>query len=164
MKSSHVSGGTSVHRQQTATSPGHRKAEVGMYQCLISSASRTRRNMLSKAATDAGWDSILCNSPPEVGNSLVHTMLHFALVDLDHRGATPSGARDLVQSLIQGDPHLLIGVCGHEADPKEEIWARQLGVWLYLPGATTSSEMAMLFEQALQIVAAQRVTQEISVT
>ena len=164
MKSSQVSGVTTVHQQNAATAHKQRTAEVGIYQCLISSASRTRRNMLTKAAGDAGWDSILCNSPEEVGNNLAKTMLHFALVDLDHRGATPSGARDLVQQLIQGDPHLLIGVCGHEADPEEEIWARQLGVWLYLPGATTSSEMAMLFEQALQIVAAQRVTQEISVT
>lgn len=164
MKSSQVSGATSVGQQQPAAAQKQRRAELGVYQCLISSASRTRRNMLSKAAADAGWDSILCNSPEEVGNNLEQTMLHFALVDLDHRGATPSGARDLVQNLIQGDPHLLIGVCGHEADPEEEIWARQLGVWLYLPGATTSTEMSLLFEQALQIVVAQQVTQEISVT
>ena len=164
MKSSQVTGVASVRQQQPATAQKQRRAELGVYQCLISSASRTRRNMLSKAAADAGWDSILCNSPEEVGNNLEQTVLQFALVDLDHRGATPQGARDLVQNLIQGDPHLLIGVCGHEADPEEEIWARQLGVWIYLPGATTSSEMSMLFGQALQIVAAQQVTQEISVT
>ena len=163
MKSSQVSGVTSVRRQKSAAAQ-QRTAELGVYQCLISSASRTRRNMLSKAAADAGWDSILCNSPDEVCNHLEQTVLQFALVDLDHRGTTPSGARNLVQNLIHGDPHLLIGVCGHEADPDEEIWARQLGVWLYLPGATTSSEMSLLFEQALQIVAAQRVTQKISVT
>lgn len=164
MKSSSVVGGVSVHQPQTATAQRQRTVETSIYQCVISSASRARRNMLSKAAADAGWDSILCNSPDEVGNNLDQTLLQFALVDLDHRGSTPSGARDLVQKLIQGDPHLLIGVCGHEADPDEEIWARQLGVWLYLPGATTSSEMTLLFEQALQIVAAQRVTREISVT
>lgn len=164
MKSSQGAGVTTVHQNQFAASQQQRKAELGLYQCLISSASRARRNMLSKAAADAGWDSILCNSPEEVGNNLELTMFQFALVDLDHRGATPSGARDLVQNLIQGDPNALIGVCGHEADPAEEIWARQLGVWVYLPGATTSSEMSILFEQALQIVAASRVTQEISVT
>lgn len=163
MKSSQRSGVASVHQDRYATSP-QRKAEMGLYQCLISSASRTRKNMLSKAAADGGWDSILCTSPEEVGNNFDLAMFQFALVDLDHRGATPSGARDLVQGLIQDDPQILIGVCGHEADPEEEIWARQLGVWLYLPGATTSSEMSLLFEQALQIVAAQRVTQEISVT
>ena len=107
---------------------------------------------------------MLCTSPEEVGTNMDLAVFQFALVDLDHRGVTPSGARNLVQHLIQDDPQVLIGVCGHEADPEEEIWARQLGVWLYLPGATTSSEMSLLFEQALQIVAAQRVTQEISVT
>ena len=164
MKSSSVSGDAQAHQQPTATAQTQRMAEAGIYQCLVSSASRTRRNMLSKAANDAGWDSILCNSPEEVSSNLEHVVLQFALVDLDHRGSTPSGAKDLVHGLIQRDPHLLVGVCGHEADPSEEIWARQLGVWLYLPGATTSSEMSLLFEQALQIVAAQRVTQEISVT
>lgn len=164
MKSSHLSGAPPVRQQQPAAAQ-QQTVEVGMYQCLISSASRARRNLLSKAARDAGWDSILCNFPEEeVCKQLEQTLLQFALVDLDHRGATPSGARNLVQNLIRTDPDLLVGVCGHEADPEEEIWARQLGVWLYLPGVTTSSEMTLLFEQALQIVAAQRVTQEISVT
>ena len=79
-------------------------------------------------------------------------MFQFALVDLDHRGATASGGRELVRTLVQDYPNVLVGVCGHEADPEEEIWARQLGIWIYLPGVTTSSEMSSLCEQALQIV------------
>lgn len=164
MKSSHGAGVTSVNQDRLTAPQQQGKAESGMYQCLISSASRARRNMLSTAAANAGWDSIVCNSPEAVSSNLELTMFQFAMVDLDHRGETPSGARDLVQNLIQGDPNVLIGVCGHEADPQEEIWARQLGVWVYLPGATTTSEVSLLFEQALQIVVAQRVTQRTSVT
>lgn len=128
-----------------------RKAGIGLTQCLISSASQTRRNMLSAAASDGGWDSVLSMPASEVGSNLELAMFQFALIDLDHRGATPEGARDLVQNLMHASSEVLVGVCGHEADPEEEIWARQLGVWLYLPGVTTSSEMALLFEQALQI-------------
>lgn len=163
MESCHKSGPAAVGQGQREALP-QRKAGVGVTQCLISSASPTRRNMLSKAAADGGWDSILCIPPDEIGRSLELAVFQFALVDLDHRGATPSGARDLVESLVQISPDVLVGVCGHEADPQEEIWARQHGVWLYLPGATTSSEMSLLFEQALQIVTAKAVSQQISVT
>ena len=137
-----------------------RNAEIGLIQCLISSASQTRRNMLTAAASEGGWDSILAIPPNEVGRSLELALFQFALVDLDHRGSTPEGARDLVQDLMHASSEVLVGVCGHEADPEEEIWARQLGVWLYLPGVTTSSEMAMLFEQALQIVTASSISQK----
>ena len=137
-----------------------RKAGIGLTQCLISSASQTRRNMLTAAASEGGWDSILCIPPDEIGRSVELAMFQFALIDLDQRGSTASGARDLVQELVQASPEVLVGVCGHEADPGEEIWARQLGVWLYLPGVTTSTEMSLLFEQALQIVMASSVSQE----
>ena len=42
----------------------------------------------------------------------------------------------------------------------EEIWVRQLGIWLYLPGATTISEVTLLCEQALQVATKQRNEQE----
>ena len=29
----------------------------------------------------------------------------------------------------------------------EEIWARQLGVWLYLPGVVDDSDLSSLFEE-----------------
>ena len=129
-----------------------RKAETDVFQCLVSSASRARRNLFSKAVTEAGWDIVICTSPDKALREFRRSMFPFALVDLDDRGETPAGARELVQALAQDALRILIGVCGHEADPEEEIWARQLGIWLYLPGVTTSSEIRLLCEQARQIV------------
>lgn len=133
-----------------------RNAGSGLMQCLISSASQTRRNMLSRAAADAGWDTVVCVRPEVALGEYKRTMFHFAMVDLDDRGATPAGARELAQALAQDSSEILVGVCGHEADPSEEIWVRQLGIWLYLPGATTTSEVSLLCEQALEVVSKQR--------
>lgn len=138
-----------------------RKAEAGVLQCLVSSASKARRNMLSKAATEAGWDTVLCSTPEKALGEFQRKLFYFAMVDLDDRGSTPKGARELVQTLAQDSSRILVGVCGHEADPEEEIWARQLGVWLYLPSVTTTTEISLLCEQALEIVAKQRFDQNV---
>lgn len=49
---------------------------------------------------------------------------------------------------------MLLAVCGHEGDPQEETWARQLGVWLYLPGVSIDhvDEISVMCEQA-QVIA-----------
>lgn len=141
-----------------------RKAEVGVLRCLVSSASQTRRNLISQAAIDAGWGTTVCPSPDKAIVEFKRNRFYFAVVDLNDRGKTPPGVRDLVQTLVQDSSKILVGVCGHEADPEEEIWVRQLGIWLYLPGLTTSSEVSMLCEQALQIVTEQRFGQEVSVS
>lgn len=154
----------STVRQVDGVSSLQRKAEVGVLQCLISSASKTRRNLISQAASDAGWDAMVCPAPDVALAEFRRNRFFFAMVDLDHRGSTPKGARELVQTLAQDASQILVGVCGHEADPAEEIWVRQLGIWLYLPGLTTSTEVSMLCEQAMQIVTEQRFGQEVSVS
>ena len=47
---------------------------------------------------------------------------------------------------------LLLVICGHDGDVEEEIWARQLGVWLYVPGLSNASseDLALLCQQAYE--------------
>ncbi len=47
----------------------------------------------------------------------------------------------------------LMVVCGAEDDREEEQWARQLGVWAYLPGATDFGGLRMVFAEARKAVA-----------
>ena len=140
----------------------HGRAGTSVMQCLVSSPGRTRRNVLAQAVTDAGWDATVCVDSDQALREFQRSMFQFALVDLDDRGDTPVGARELVQTLAQDSNRILVGVCGHEANPEEEIWVRQLGIWLYLPGVTTASEVSLLCEQAMQIVTKQRSGQETS--
>lgn len=142
--------------QDDGTSSLQRKAEIGVLQCLISSASKARRNLISSAANGVGWETIVCASADMALSEAKRNRVQFAMVDLVDRGETPQGARELVQTLAQDSTEILVGVCGHEASPEEEIWVRQLGVWLYLPGVSTSSEVALLCEHAMQVVTERR--------
>ena len=138
------------HGAQARLQPG--TVAPGTLQCLVASASQTRRNLLTQAAGDAGWEQVICTTPADVLSQFGQHRVQFAMIDLDDRGGTPEGAREVVQTLAQDSSRVLLGVCGHEADPEEEIWVRQLGIWLYLPGVTTSTEVGLLCEQALQVI------------
>ena len=149
--------------QDDGVSSLQRKAEPSVLQCLVSSASKARRNLISNAASGVGWETIVCPAPDVALGEFKRSRVHFAMIDLDDRGETPIGARELVQTLAQDSSQILVGVCGHEASPEEEIWVRQLGIWLYLPGVTTSSEIALLCEHAMQIVTERGLGEEVSV-
>jgi hypothetical protein len=81
-------------------------------------------------------------------------LLGLALVDLDKpEGGTPSQFHSLTAELVQL-PNLLVVVCGHQNDPGEEIWARGLGAWLYLPGLDQETEVSTVCREAM--IASQR--------
>jgi DNA-binding response OmpR family regulator len=106
--------------------------------------------MLSKSAMDAGWQTICCADASQALAAWKRTPLGLALVDLAARRGNTTGFRDVCATL-SSTPSPLLCVCGSEDDAEEEVWARQLGAWLYLPGVTNSAELALLCEQALQI-------------
>jgi hypothetical protein len=136
-----------VQRKSAAEAPVLKRVD----QCLVVSTVRERRELLSRATTDAGWDTIICADPPNATAVAQQFRFQMAWVDLDPYGTTSAEFRDLCQ-LLAGMPGLLLAVCGHASNAEEEIWARQLGVWLYLPGVSTAlpEELALLCEQARQ--------------
>jgi DNA-binding NtrC family response regulator len=125
------------------------KTKTEMGQCLVVSACQANREALSQAANRGGWDTIVCADDRNALSALGRTRFQLAIVDLNVIGATPAGFRELSQTLATQSGLLLV-VCGKESDPQEEIWARQLGVWLYLPGVTPEhrDEIALICEQA----------------
>lgn len=122
-------------------------------QCLVVSGSRDRREMFNRASSQAGWDTVVCADQQNALAAVRRTRFQLALVDLDHYGDTPAGFRDLAQTLST-TPGMLLVICGRELQPDEEIWARQLGVWLYLPGVSLQhgDELAELCQAAQQVV------------
>ncbi|HEY4234367.1 MAG TPA: hypothetical protein VGM76_13125 [Lacipirellulaceae bacterium] len=90
--------------------------------------------------------------------------VQLALVDLQSVPPAQERAfRELVEQLAARDGPL-IAVCGNPNDSLGEVWSRQLGVWMYLPGIDCQSDIAMLCCEARGIVekingrAVQRVT------
>ena len=127
--------------------------KTNICQCLVVSAVQAKRDMLSNSANRAGWDAVVCSDHENALEAFNKIRFYMAFVDLDKFGSTPPGFRELCETLAT-QKNLLLTICGSESDSQEEIWARQLGVWLYLPGVTLehSEELAAICEQA-QLVA-----------
>lgn len=113
------------------------------------------------AATEAGWETILCADAKTALASAQKTFVQLAmvdLVDLDDQdsptgqlsGGTGPDKQRLLEKLSAQHGTLLL-VCGHEEDALEEIWTRQLGVWIYLPGGLETADAQTLCVEAQQI-------------
>jgi len=121
---------------------------VDAYQCLIVSADPKRREMFEHAATEGGWKTVLCPDAPAAQGFLNRSLVQLAVVDLE---AWPSSDfRPVIEQLTARAGPLLI-VCGNEGDIEEEVWIRQSGAWLYLPGVIDGTDFSLLCGEARQI-------------
>jgi DNA-binding NtrC family response regulator len=136
-------------REQVQHKYARRAAKlVNVFQCLIVSADPQRRRMLERAAYDSGWKTHAC---ADASAALAHVnrwLVQLAVVDL--QAQRPEAFRPLVEQLTACGGLLSI-VCGNEGDVSEEIWVRQRGVWMYLPGVADSSNVSLLCSEAKQI-------------
>jgi hypothetical protein len=89
--------------------------------------------------------------------------LQLAVVDLaGPAGVVPEGMPELVEYLA-GVSDLLLVVCGHEGRPHEELWVRQLGTWLYLPGLEDVSDLGSLCSEARDLAERLVATQQLPI-
>jgi hypothetical protein len=124
---------------------------TGLLDCLIVSGSGARRSRFAAAAELAGWTE--CSTPEtsaEVGQT-IDGDYQLVIVDL----AAPLGARvnDTVELAEEfaARPGTLLVICGSEDNVDEELWARQLGAWLYLPGVADGDSLTSLCVEARRI-------------
>lgn len=121
---------------------------VPVYQCLIVSADAERSAMFEQAAAEGGWRAHRCADATTALSYIDRSLVQLAVVDLE--GQAPDAFRPVVNRLT-GNGGLLLIVCGNEGDIEEEIWVRQLGAWLYLPGVLDSNNIALLCGEARHI-------------
>lgn len=130
----------------------HVKA-VNVFRCMIVSADAQRRAMFAQAADDGGWHAFVCESATGALAHLDRSLVQLAVIDmqksLDTRPATDA-LRQVVEQIASRRDALLI-VCGNEDAIDEELWVRQLGAWLYLPGVVESNDFALLCGEARHI-------------
>jgi DNA-binding NtrC family response regulator len=136
-------------REQVQHKYARRAAKlVNVFQCLIVSADPQRRQMLERAAADSGWKTHACADAPTALAHVNRWLVQLAVVDLEAQ--QPAAFRPLVEQLTARSGLLSI-VCGNEGDANEEIWVRQRGAWMYLPGVADSSNVGLLCGEAKQI-------------
>lgn len=116
--------------------------------CLVVSLRDGRNQLLHAAASTAGWQCTEIADPLEARKQVIRRRLPLVVIDLESEtGSGTAELKDLAEKLARGRGVMLI-ICGNEGNAMEEIWARQLGAWLYLPGVTEDSDLASLFEEA----------------
>ena len=77
-------------------------------------------------------------------------VVDFAVLDGELDAESVRQMRELTEQLAT-QRNMLLMLCGNEGDALEEIWARQLGVWLYLPGIREQNDVQALCSQALPV-------------
>ena len=107
-------------------------------QCLVVSADLSHRLLLSQAAAQVGWQTIEAADATQAIAFTERSTVDLAIVDLETTDdeQTQQLLR-MVEQLSEQHSHQrdrLLMVCGNHQRPEEEIWARQLGVWIYVPG------------------------------
>ena len=136
-------------RQTHDQSIARRKGEYLLLQCLIVSRDIERQEMLARGAADNGWETTVCG---DAQSALAHQRRNFVqLVVVDLQGDYEGDLAELLEQFSSANGLLTI-VCGSDSDMEEEIWARQLGVWLYLPGVTDMTNVSLLCGEAKHIV------------
>jgi hypothetical protein len=136
----------------TSAQPRATLGAVDAAQCLVVATDDARRDNLGFAAREGGWDVTSCG---DVASAVTHsrqTPLQLAIVDLIGSAAADRASfRFLIEQLACTSRMLLL-VCGNIDDPREEVWARHLGVWMYLPGAIDGTELVGLCVAARETV------------
>lgn len=145
----------------TSTAPAQRPArgrlrptrsQVGLMQCLVLSASGSRRSLLRRAADVAGWRPMACGELNEARRLLAQEAFHLVVVDLaDERGDGRQQGFDALCREAASRGGVLLVACGAEGDVRGEILARQAGVWMYLPGQLDEPGLVEVCEAARQV-------------
>jgi len=140
-------------RSLSGKTAGRRSDRVpGLLKCMVVSGDEGLRHRLDTMSELAGWSA--CETPADAVElrSLVEGDYHLVIVDI----ARPIGERvnDSVELAEEfaSRPNTLVVVCGTGESVDEELWARQLGAWVYLPGISGGDALMSLFSEAQRVV------------
>lgn len=134
----------------STVTPITRAGPAAIARCLVVTADSTHAALLESSAGEEGWSVDLCNCSMQAVRLAFRFRFHLAVVDLQSvaddetsRSEFEQLARDLAQNhvpllVINGDPN----------NPLGEFAARQLGVWVYLPGLGEDEGLEEMFREA----------------
>jgi hypothetical protein len=126
---------------------------VALRQCLVVSAHAERREVLRRAAIDGGWLPLVFADAELAWEESRRSATPLVMVDLyDDADRLAETHRWLFERLSH-ETGRLIAACGCDSlGPQEEIWARQLGAWLVLPGVAEAHDLAIVYEEAGKVL------------
>ena len=153
--SSQTTGSERVSPKGEVQAPVRVLAPPGLLRCLILSWSDQRAKGLQSAAEKEAWETIVCSNAAKFIKHTFQQKVPLALVDLPHvEMAVYAEMHKATVKVCEVSDSLLI-VCGAGENTSEELWARELGVWSYLPEVTQPSQLDWLFVEARKALAKQ---------
>ena len=118
-------------------------------RCLLVSSSEDHVDVIKQAAVSEGWQAIRHRLVDQALRAAVCMPFQLAFVDTQSVAADPLKEAYERLAMDLGQSHVpLIVISGDAGDPLGEIRARQLGVWLYLPGFDGETELDVVFREA----------------
>ncbi|MGI9427166.1 MAG: hypothetical protein ACR2NM_00800 [Bythopirellula sp.] len=147
---------TALERAGRLAPPGS-FAIPSMLNCLVLSWSEQRAQLLQSVAVDEAWQAKVCGDVQEFLRSVFQLDVPLTVVDLPRKGTASYAELREIATQTHGVNRSLLVVCGASTggDPDEEQWARELGAWAYLPGATDASGLRLVFAEARKALAKQ---------
>lgn len=146
--------------QQGVTLPDRKSAlPVGslvlpsMLHCLMLTWCDERAGLLRRAAENESWQSTVNLDVQEYLRNLFRLRVPLTLLDLPSLDSRvyPGVQQAAYHASEIGNSQVII--CGNEGQSEEEIWARSLGVWAYLPGDGGAVGLEYMFSSARQALA-----------
>jgi DNA-binding response OmpR family regulator len=139
-------------RSLASQAPAVRGGRIPALSCLVVSGNEGLRGRLNTMSELGGFTG--CETPADATDlrSVVDADYQLVIVDIAH----PLGDRvnDTVELAEEfaSRPGTLLVVCGSDDSVDEELWARQLGAWVYLPGVSNGDSLMSLFAEARRVV------------
>ncbi len=141
-----ISATPALSRPQTA------RCATDALNCLVVAAEDGRRENLGFAAREGGWQVTLCPDSATAVAQANHSLVQLAIVDMTGAAETQVASFRFMVEHLACSSRMLLLICGKLDDPREEIWARHLGVWMYLPGAIDGADLVGLCAAAREAV------------
>lgn len=122
---------------------------------LVVSPNGDRRRRIVSAAEVGGWRVIECTQVDEALRRAERWRTQLAVLDLYGAAATDRVALQSLAEKLAGRPEPLLMICD-DAAANDELWARQLGAWLYLPAPELGDDLVGVCVGALDAVEKQQ--------
>jgi hypothetical protein len=132
----------------TSATSGRTARGTGLLKCLVLSGNRGLRNRLDAVTELSGWTA--CDAPEDSADlqAVIDGDYQLVIVDLSRPlGDRVNDSIEIAEELASR-PGTLLVVCGSEESVDEELWARQVGAWAFLPSVTCGDALVAMFADA----------------